>query len=125
MSSTSVVVDGRPVSPDDPRARERMLEAVDKLRAVKTIHKHHPDVPMSVCRDELWGFVDAYGDAVRLVDDNSEYYRSVKERVPAGRWRYSPEKETFLRAHAGFPVDLLPAMIRFIFDWHHMRRSAR
>jgi hypothetical protein len=32
-SSTSVVVDGRPVSPDDPSAREKMLEAISKLRA--------------------------------------------------------------------------------------------
>jgi hypothetical protein len=33
MSSTSVFVDGQAVSADDPRARERMAEAVAKLRA--------------------------------------------------------------------------------------------
>ncbi len=93
----------------------------DKERAVKTIHKHHPDVSMSVCRDESRGFVDAYHDAVRFVHGNSDYYWAGKDRVPAGRWRWSREEEAFLRAHAGFPRDLLPAMIRFIFDWRHVR----
>jgi hypothetical protein len=33
MASSSVFIDGKAVSTDDPRARERVLEAVSKLRA--------------------------------------------------------------------------------------------
>lgn len=32
-SSTTIIMDGRPVSADDPRARQKMLEAISKLRA--------------------------------------------------------------------------------------------
>lgn len=32
-SSATIIMDGRPVTPDDPRARQKMLEAVAKLRA--------------------------------------------------------------------------------------------
>lgn len=92
----------------------------DEKRAVKTIHKHHPEVPLPACQAAFRIYVQAYTDAIAFVEAHQDCYWSY-QRDRSRESDVKAKEAEFIRDHPDFPETLVRAMNWFIFDWHHVR----
>lgn len=92
----------------------------DEKRAVKTIHKHHPEVPLAACQDAFRAYVRAYTDAIAFVEAHQECYWSC-QRDPSRESDVKAKEAEFIRDHPDFPEALVQGMNWSIFDWRHVR----
>ncbi len=93
----------------------------DEKKAVRIIHKHHPEKTLTACQDQFTIYAKAYTDAILFVKKNQERYWALKKNQQRGQWIKSKEEVVFIQEHRDIPEDMQIWMIWFIFDWHHVR----
>jgi hypothetical protein len=93
----------------------------DKKKAVATIHRYHPEIPLSECDDAFHAYLQVYSDTISFVNANKDYYRAFKNDPPTGKWPITKEEAPFFREHSNVPEDIIRSIIWFIYDWRHVR----
>lgn len=94
----------------------------DENKAVKILHKHHPELERSVCARIFGLYTRAYADSIVFVNAHSKtYWERYNARHQGAPEEDFPAEREFFRKHPEVPVDILGTMIFWIFDWHHVR----
>jgi len=94
----------------------------NELKAIKTLHKYHPEYDLAYCSSVFKEYHKTFTDTVDFVELHKDSYWEQYNNNSYDAHSGPDEKErAFITLHdtVGEPIILM--MINWVFHWHHVR----
>jgi hypothetical protein len=94
----------------------------DEIKAIKTLHKYHPEYDRDYCSKVFKEYCKVLKDAIDFVELHKEsYWEHYKNKSYLDLSVPDEKERAFYRLHDTVDEQIMISMITLIFNWYHVR----